>query len=180
MSWDFPLLLPWGEYNKTLLMISWQWAWQRAWHWQTITRTYNDWDPQLWVNHDQFCWGDRFLRGPRFLRNFHVRIHVIKKQFSNLYSELLAAQMSCWKINWAWIFLPEASFGLWVLLLLASCVSVCPCVCVCASIIYLLVRPITWDPFKLGSPNLDQRCKTPRSRPLLFWGAIDLDLQGQI
>ena len=42
------------------------------------------------------------------------------------------------------------------------------------------VRAITHHPFKLGSPNLDQRCKTPWLRPLMFWGAIDLDLQGQI
>ena len=54
------------------------------------------------------------------------------------------------------------------------CVSVCPC------INHLLVRAITRDPIKLGSPNLDQRCKTPWLRCLLFWGAIDIDLQGQI
>ena len=72
---------------------------------------------------------------------------------------------------------PEASFGLWVLSLPASvCVSVC--VSLCGN--HLLVRAITWDPFKLGSPNLDQRCKRPWLRSLLFWGAIDLDLQGEI
>ena len=42
------------------------------------------------------------------------------------------------------------------------------------------VRNITHYPFKLGSPNLDQRWKTARLRSLLFWVAIDLDLQGQI
>ena len=57
---------------------------------------------------------------------------------------------------------------------LSVCVSVRPCVN------HLLVRMITQDPFKLGSPNLDQRCKRPRLRSLLFLGAIDLDLQGQI
>ena len=55
-------------------------------------------------------------------------------------------------------FLPEASFGLRVLSLPASV-----CVCVCPSVHpyvnHLLVRTITRDPFKLGSPNLDQRCK---------------------
>ena len=40
--------------------------------------------------------------------------------------------------------------------------------------------PITHQPFKLGSPNLDQRCKIHWLRFLLFWLAIDLDLQGQI
>ena len=74
-------------------------------------------------------------------------------------------------------FLPEASFGLRVL---SSPASVCVSVCVCQSVCQSLACPITWDPFKLGSPNLDQRCKRPWLRSLLFWGAIDLDLQGQI
>ena len=72
-------------------------------------------------------------------------------------------------------FLPEASFGLRVLSLP---VSVCVCVCVCIN--HLLVRTITRHLFKLGSPNLVQRSKTPWLSSLLFWGAIDLDLQGQI
>ena len=42
------------------------------------------------------------------------------------------------------------------------------------------VRAITHYPFKLGSPNLDQRCKRPWLRSLLFCGTIDRDLQGQI
>ena len=33
-----------------------------------------------------------------------------------------------------------------------------------------LVRTITHQPFKLGSPNLDQRCKMSWLRSLLFWG----------
>ena len=56
------------------------------------------------------------------------------------------------------------------------CLCVCPCVCVNPQ----LVRAITHHPFKLGSPNLDHRCKRPWLRSLLFWGVIDLDLQGQI
>ena len=74
------------------------------------------------------------------------------------------------------VLLPEASFGLWVLSLPTS---VCLCVCVCGN--HELVRVITRDhPFKLGSPNLDQRCKTTWLRSLLFYRTIDLDLQGQI
>ena len=42
------------------------------------------------------------------------------------------------------------------------------------------VRAITHHPFKLGSPNLEHRCKRPWLRSLLFCGVIDLDLQGQI
>ena len=52
--------------------------------------------------------------------------------------------------------------------------SVRPCVN------HLLVRAITRDPFKLGSPNLNHSCKRPWSRSLLFLGVIDLYLQGQI
>ena len=57
-----------------------------------------------------------------------------------------------------------------------ACVLGSECVC----INHELVRTITHRPFKLGSPNLDQRCKTPWCGSLLFLGMIDLDLQGQI
>ena len=72
-------------------------------------------------------------------------------------------------------FLPEASFGLRVLSLSASV-----CVCVRPCVNHELVRVITHHPFLLGSPNLDQRCKRPWLRSLLFCGAIDRELQGQI
>ena len=58
------------------------------------------------------------------------------------------------------------------------CVSVCSCVCVCVN--HGLVRTITHHSFKLESPILEQRCKRPWLRCLLFLGMIDLDLQGQI
>ena len=51
-----------------------------------------------------------------------------------------------------------------------ACVRVCVRVCVN----HLLVRAITRDPFKLGSPNLDQRCKRPWLRSLLFGGQLTL------
>ena len=71
------------------------------------------------------------------------------------------------------LLLPEASFGHRVL---SSPASVGLCVC----INHELVRSITHHPVKLGSPNLDQRCKTPWFGSLLFLGMIDLNLQGQI
>ena len=37
-----------------------------------------------------------------------------------------------------------------------------------------LVRAITHHPLKLGSPNLDHRCKRPWLRSLLFWGWLTL------
>ena len=59
-------------------------------------------------------------------------------------------------------------------------VVACVCLCVRPSGNHLLVRTITQHPFKLGSPNLHHRCKRPWLRSLLFWGVIDLDLQGEI
>ena len=73
-------------------------------------------------------------------------------------------------------FLPEASF---VLQVLPLPVSVCVDPSVCQSV-NQLVCIITHHLFKLGSPNLDLRCKRPRLIFLLFCGAIDIDLQGQI
>ena len=54
------------------------------------------------------------------------------------------------------------------------------CVCVRSCVNHELFRAITHHPFQLGSPNLDQRCKRPWLRSLLFCGMIDRDLQGQI
>ena len=59
-------------------------------------------------------------------------------------------------------------------------VVACVCVYVCLSVNHEFVRAIIHQPFKLGSPNLDQRCKRPWLRSLLFCGVIDGDLQGQI
>ena len=69
---------------------------------------------------------------------------------------------------------PVLAFGYCRCLRLSVCVSVC----VCGN--HMLVWAITHHPFKLGSPNLDHRCKRPWLRSLLFWGVIDLNLQGQI
>ena len=71
-------------------------------------------------------------------------------------------------------FLPEARFGHRVLSLPAS---VCVCVSVGVSVLcvnHLLVRAITRDPFKLGSPSLDQRCKRPWLRSLFSGGQLTL------
>ena len=39
------------------------------------------------------------------------------------------------------------------------------CVCVCLSVNHHLVRAVTHQPFKLESPNLDQRCKRSLATP---------------
>ena len=76
-----------------------------------------------------------------------------------------------------WIF-TRGQF--WPSGIVVACICLCvrPSVRLCGN--HLLVRAITHHPFKLGSPNLDHRCKRPWLRSLLFWEVIDLDLQGQI
>ena len=87
---------------------------------------------------------------------------------------VMVIEVRAWVCNYILLFLPEARFGLRVLSLPASVrPSVRPS-------ITKIVRTITHHLFKLGSPNLDQRYKTPWLRCFLFWGAIVLDLQGQI
>ena len=53
--------------------------------------------------------------------------------------------------------------------IVVACICLCvrPTVCVCGN--HLLVRAITHYPVKLGSPNLDHRCKRPWLRSLLFF-----------
>ena len=77
--------------------------------------------------------------------------------------------------KYQYVLLPEASFGLRVLSLPAFV-----CVCVRVSVNHEFVCAITHQPFKLGSPNLDQKCKRPWLRALSFCGMIDHDLQDQI
>ena len=76
-------------------------------------------------------------------------------------------------VGWVWKWqIPKASFSLCVLLLSASVfVSVCVFVraCVCSSINHRLVHPITCQSLKQEPPNLEQKCKTPWLRSLLFW-----------
>ena len=93
---------------------------------------------------------------------------------SHIYNEMCVAVMFDSKQIFGFYPRPFLAFGYGRCLRL----SVCPSVRVCGN--HLLVRTITQHPFELGSPNLDQRCKRPWLRSLLFWGAIDLDLQGQI
>ena len=58
--------------------------------------------------------------------------------------------------------------------------SVRPSVCLSDTFLpeahFELVRVITRHLFKLGPRNLDQRCKIPWLRSLLFWGLIELDM----
>ena len=68
----------------------------------------------------------------------------------------------------------------WPSAIVVACMCVCMCVCVRVSVNHEFFRTLTHQPFKLGSSNLDQRCKRSWLRALLFCGMIDCDLQGQI
>ena len=68
----------------------------------------------------------------------------------------------------------------WAPGIVVACDCLCVCVSACPCVNHLIIPAITQDPFKLGLPNVDQRCKTPWLRSLLFCGVIDLDLQSQI
>ena len=54
------------------------------------------------------------------------------------------------------------------------------CLCLCVYVYVCINHLFTRNPFKLGSQNLAQGCKTPWLMSLLSWWAIDLDLQCQI
>ena len=89
------------------------------------------------------------------------------------------ANLQCLQIftlitQWFYYPRPVLAFGY------CRCLRVCVCVCVCLSVNHQLVRAVTHQPFKLESPNLDQRCKRPWLRSLLFFGMIDIELQSQI
>ena len=79
-----------------------------------------------------------------------------------------------------WVGCDQYFWGFYLRPVLAFGYCRCLRVCVCLSVNHQLVRAVTLQPFKLESPNLDQRCKRPWLRSLLFFGMIDLELQGQI
>ena len=103
------------------------------------------------------------------------------RAFAGERMEGMAWNFACWCI------LPSVLIRLWSrsvdfyprpVLAFGYCRCLRLCVSLCVN--HLLVRAITRDPFKLGSPNLKHSCKRPWLRSLLFWGGIDLYLQGQI
>ena len=78
----------------------------------------------------------------------------------------LAIDIPCWYTGSLFTWGQFWPFGY------CHCLCLCLCVCVCVSLCvnHLLVHAITRDPCKLGSPNLNQKCKQPWLRSLLFWG----------
>ena len=91
----------------------------------------------------------------------------IEENWPHYNGTALYCMWGCWNIFTRGLFWPS------------GIVVACVCVSVSLCVNHLLVRAITQDPFKLGSPNLKHRCKRPWLRSLLFWGVIDLYLQRQ-
>ena len=133
--------------------------------------------------HHQMCLHATLLIMVTEIRlNFQIGVQCVEKAISKITFNIWWNLKQIWHSWHTWvsmgdikgpgargIFLPEASFGLRVLSLPAS---VCLCVPPCVN--HELVRAITHDPFQLGSPNLDHRCKRPWLRSLLFWGWLTL------
>ena len=61
-------------------------------------------------------------------------------------------------------FHPRPVLAFWY----CRCLRLSVCVSICVCINHVLVRAITHHPFKVGSPNLDHRCKRPWLRSPLF------------
>ena len=108
---------------------------------------------------------------------FHLHLlHDISLCSSRIYKKITT--ILCVSGQTHSVFFGSFSRGqFWPSGIVAACICVCVCVCPfgslsvpCPCVNHELVCVITRDLFKLGSPNLDQRCKTPWLRSLLFWG----------
>ena len=90
---------------------------------------------------------------------------------SCLYMAQLLTSSWAWNLlimRCPWLFLPEAllAYGY------CHCLRLCVCVCVCLSVCQLLlVRTITRRPFKLGSPNLNQKMQNILLKVPIVFGA---------
>ena len=130
-----------------------------------------------WVLVCYFSHSDQIIRHSLSTRD---HIHPLPKPHRYHFKRRRAVYMSPCTLNRAntnyeWIVFTWSQF--WPSGNFVACVCVCVCLSVCQS---LVVRAITRDLFKLGSPNLVQGRKRPWLRSLLFCGLIDLDLEGQI
>ena len=95
-------------------------------------------------------------------------------KYSHLSVNYLPADVLC--NLYIWVVFTWGQF--WPSGIVVGCVCVCVCACVRLSILpcvnHELVHAITHHLHKLGSPNLDHRCKRPCLRSLLFLGWLTL------
>ena len=141
-----------GSHHADIWCLVINWRVYVNWHLHFITR--------IWHTNRCLC----NCISHRNMDNFLIWRIVIRKSlfnFSSTESKLI------FQINSSFIFLPEDSFGLRIL---SSPASVCVCVSLCVN--HLLVHVIIRDLFKLGSPNLDQRCFTVVKRTRVPAGSL--------
>ena len=105
----------------------------------------------------------------------HCRISIQFVLFASL-----CLWLFCWKINFTYLFAYSILLFTRGQFWPSGIVVACVCLCVCLSVNHQFICAITHQPFKLESPNFDQRCKRRWLRSLLFFGKIDLELQDQI
>ena len=135
--------------------------------------------------HPCFAWAIKLIAHPKitpipsFLLGFSSEVAFCTPKISFALPELpfLAKSMAAgrWVLG-AFYPRPVLAFGY------CRCLRMCVCPCVRQSQVCQRDNSSTscHQPFKLGSLNLDQRCKRPWLSALLFCGMIDRDLQGQI
>ena len=112
-------------------------------------------------------WQDNVLQrgcSVPFLRTWLLNLAVIESQLHQYHALKNAPQQHFSEYNYHFYPRPVLAFGYCRCLRLSVCVSVCVCVN------HVLVRAITHHPLKLGSPDLDHRCKRPWLRSLSFLG----------
>ena len=92
----------------------------------------------------------------------------VKPRMCNLNMIIFIQWQTCLKASVCFVyrFITWSPFWLQLLLLPAS---VCVCLSVCLSVNHLLLIAITQKPFKLGSPNLGERCQSSWLRSLFLW-----------
>ena len=126
------------------------------------------WERQLWSN----WWEWRLSR--RRGKRWKVGQDLTHKQLSHLYILKKTYFLMLLTINVMFLFetcptqcIFSQHCGYWWPGALVACVSVYVCLCVNHELICM----ITSDPFKLESPNLDQKCKIPWVKiPIVLWG----------
>ena len=147
VAWAFAVELLSNEYHRTSLMRSQRWF--RRWKCLSVTLLYST----LLVQVMAWC--------------CLITSHYL--------SQCWPRSMSPYGVNklqWVNTFLyfyprPILAFG--------YCRCLHLSVCMCGN--HNVVRTITHHPFKLGSPNLNHRYKSPWLSSLLFWGAINIKVK---
>ena len=160
-----PIIFPWTSRKCCAIYIYIQ-IWTESWRFNVLTYFFiDDVTNALVINTkvsglEQDCYIFSAL-ALQIIHSYTLPSNYILNHWSQVH-DVYVYQVWLWYFN---SFLPEASFCLRVLSLPAS---------VRVGVNHSLVRAITWHSFKLESLNLNQKCKTPWFKSLLFWGWLTL------